>query len=456
MINGGGHRLSILNFVGRLADILLIAALLAQCALGYQVVRTLLLHLRLRRAGLRQEREMLALPLPPDDALPAVLVQIPTYNEGALVQRVIEAVAAFDWPRNRLQVQLLDDSTDGSADLGRAAVAATRSLGVDIVLLHRDNRDGFKAGALKAGLARSAQPYVAIFDADYVPPPDFLRLCMRPLLADRDLAFVQARCDFLNAAQNRVTRAQQVILDSHFAAQQTTRSWAGEFLPFNGTCGVWRRAAIEAAGGWHGDTLTEDLDLSYRAQLAGWRAAYLVTVAVPGELPEKLATWQRQQLRWNKGFAQTARKLLPGILTGSLSWHRKLEALLHLGGCTYGVLLAISVIAWVADTALGTMSALLVLPLAAIGLLQALVGALGLAVSSRMLLRQIDPARAEDRLLTLLGITLTTIGMHAYSGAMTAWGVLDGVRGRGSAFVRTPKNGAIAQSRSEGSAGVAG
>ena len=152
----------------------------------------------------------------------------------------------------------------------------------------------------------------------------------------------------------------------------------GDILPFNGTCGVWRRAAIEAAGGWQGDTLTEDLDLSYRAQLAGWRAMYLVSVAVPGELPDALATWQRQQLRWNKGFAQTARKLLPGILVdGNLTWRDRCVAVLHLGGCVYGVLLGVTVVAWVADVGLGTISYPVVLPLAGLGLLEALVGAIG-------------------------------------------------------------------------------
>jgi cellulose synthase/poly-beta-1,6-N-acetylglucosamine synthase-like glycosyltransferase len=431
------------EIVGRTADIVLVSTLLLQCLLGFQVVRTLVQHLRLRRAGLRGERELLAGRLPDDAGLPPVLVQVPTYNEGALVRRVLDAVTALDWPRDRLTIQVLDDSTDASAALARIAVAEYQSRGHDVILLQRTDRSGFKAGALKAGLAVTGHPFVAIFDADYIPAPDFLRRCLGPLLAQPDLAFVQARCDFLNAGQNWVTRAQEVILDSHFVVEQTTRSWAGEYLPFNGTCGVWRRAAIEAAGGWHGDTLTEDLDLSYRAQLAGWRALYLVSVAVPGELPDSLANWERQQLRWNKGFAQTARKLLPGIVAGGeVAWRDRMVAVLHLGGCTFGVLIAITAAAWLLDALLGTLSYRVVLPLAGLGLLQALVGLFGLALASRTLLRALDVRRVTEGVWPVVKVGLVTFAMHAYAGAMTARGVLDGARGHGSAFIRTPKKGA--------------
>jgi len=434
---------SVLGAVGRMIDILLMSALLVQALFGYRVVRTLLQHIRYRRDGMRREQEMLAWALPADEALPAVLVQIPTFNEGVLVRRVLRAVTALDWPRDRLAVQVLDDSTGESAALTRAAVAESQSQGHNITLLQRCDRAGFKAGALKLGLAATHHPFIAIFDADYIPPPDFLRKCLRPLLAQTDLAFAQARCDFLNAAQNWVTRAQEVILDSHYAVEQPTRSWTGEILPFNGTCGVWRRQAIEAAGGWHGDTLTEDLDLSYRAQLAGWRAVYLASVAVPGELPDSLRVWERQQLRWNKGFAQTARKLLPGIVVGShLPWHDRAAAILHLGGCSYGVLLAITVAGWVLDAGLGTITYPIVLPLAGFGLLEAIGGALGLAVVSRTLLQSLGAKRATEGLLPVTRIALRTIAMHIYAGAMTARDVLQGARGHHSVFGRTPKSGA--------------
>ena len=209
------------------------------------------------------------------------------------------------------------------------------------------------------------------------------------MLDDPHLAFVQARCDFLNARENRVTHAQQVILESHFAVEQPTRCWAGQFLPFNGTGGVWRRAAIEAAGGWHGDTLTEDLDLSYRAQMRGWRALYLVSVAVPGELPDSLASWGMQQCRWNKGFAQTTRKLLPSIWRSASA----VEAETRCGApsrwlrCSGRWSLATGILWWI-DLLLGTFSYSLVLPLAALGLLQGLAGALAMALLSSNLLRR--------------------------------------------------------------------
>jgi cellulose synthase/poly-beta-1,6-N-acetylglucosamine synthase-like glycosyltransferase len=428
-----------LGIIGRAADITLVGLLLIQLALAFRVSQTVLLHLYHRRTGLERERIALTRPLPADDELPAVLVQIPTFNEGRLVRRVLDAVVSLDWPRDRLQIQVLDDSTDASAEIARATVAEFALRGYNVSLLQREHRAGFKAGALRAGLACSRQPFVAVFDADYVPSPDFLRLCLRPLLDDPDLAFVQARCGFLNATENRVTHAQQVILESHFAVEQPTRCWAGHFLPFNGTGGVWRRAAIEAAGGWQGDTLTEDLDLSYRAQMRGWRALYLVSVAVPGELPESLASWGIQQCRWNKGYAQTTRKLLPSICGSRLPWRRKLDAALHLGGCAVGPLVLATVVLWGIDTLLGTISYSLVLPLVALSLLQGLTGAFAMALLSSDLLRRAEVGSQTRSFMRTCGLTCYTILMHHYAAALTARSVIDGIRGRASAFVRTPK-----------------
>ena len=205
-----------LGIVGRTADITLIVVLLAQSALAFRVSQTVLLHLRYRRIGIEQERIALTQPLPAEDRLPAVLIQIPTFNEGHLVRRAVDAAVSLDWPREQLQIQLLDDSTDASAEIARTTVAEFSRRGHDVVLIQRSHRAGFKAGALTAGLACSSQPFVAVFDADYVPSSDFLRLCLRPLLGDPRLAFVQARCDFLNAGENRVTRAQQIILEKSF------------------------------------------------------------------------------------------------------------------------------------------------------------------------------------------------------------------------------------------------
>ena len=206
-----------------------------------------------------------------------------------------------------------------------------RRTGVDIQVIHRRDRTGFKAGALANGLLRDDSPFIAVFDADFVPPADFLKRTVPVLMADKELAFVQARWEHLNAGENMLTRAQAVMLDAHFGVEQSVRFATGMILPFNGTCGVWRRDAIDDAGGWTADTLTEDLDLSVRAHLAGWRAAYLPQVAAAGELPTTLAAWRTQQHRWNKGFAQVARKLLPSVWRSNLPPLFKLALTLEVG-----------------------------------------------------------------------------------------------------------------------------
>jgi cellulose synthase/poly-beta-1,6-N-acetylglucosamine synthase-like glycosyltransferase len=267
---------------------------------------------------------------PPAEAdLPRVLIQLPVYNEPNVVARLLRAVAAIDWPRDRLRVQLLDDSTDGTAEVAKALVDRLRSHGIDIVHIHRADRSGYKAGALANGLSRDDSPFVAIFDADFIPFPDFLRRAVPPLADDQRLAFVQARWEHLNSTDNLLTMAQAMMIDAHFAVEQRARSGTSLVLPFNGTCGVWRRAAIEAAGGWSSDTLCEDLDLSIRARLAGWRAAFLDDVAVPGELPDTLAAWRAQQFRWTKGFVQVARKLLPRVWASPLPFAAKLALTLQ-------------------------------------------------------------------------------------------------------------------------------
>ena len=426
------------GIVGRAADVLLIVCLIVAYSFCWSLTRTVWLYVRHRRAGLQREREMLGGALPPDAALPAVVVQIPTFNEGALVWRALAAVTALDWPADRLQVQVLDDSNDDSAEIVRAAVHEFQRRGHSVALIQRTARTGFKAGALKAGLARSNEPFVAIFDVDYVPRPDFLRLCMRPLLADPGLAFVQARCDFLNGTTNRITRAQQLMLDNHFGVEQATRSWTNQILPFNGTCGVWRRAAIEAAGSWHGDTSTEDLDLSYRAQLAGWRAVHLLSVAAAGELPATLDAWHNQQRRWNQGFAQTTRKLLPAIWHSKLTWKCKAQAMLHLGGCFSGIVVTALVVLWIADWVLGTMSYAIVLPLAGLGLLIGVVDTLALPIASRNLLQLTLCVRPPTTLWQTCMLVLVANWMYLRSKVAMGWDILQALDGE-VLFERTPK-----------------
>src|SRR5665213_1391018 len=246
-----------------------------------------------------------------DEESPHVLVQLPVCNEGYLALRVAAAACALDWPHDRLTIQLLDDGTEENHAALAAALPGLVPPGVNLILLRRGDRKGFKAGNLAFGLAHSDAPYVAIFDADFVPAPDFLRRTVPALLADDGLCFVQARWGHNNRNANWLTRVQGVLLDSHFAVEQEARFRAGMPMSFNGTAGVWNRLAIEQAGGWTGDTLTEDLDLSMRCALSGWRSAMLSGIEVPGELQPSAAAWRAQQARWTKGHAQRARKLLP-------------------------------------------------------------------------------------------------------------------------------------------------
>jgi cellulose synthase/poly-beta-1,6-N-acetylglucosamine synthase-like glycosyltransferase len=313
-----------------LAAVFIVCCILLAAFIG-SLLYMVLLHHRLKARGLGRERELLATPLPPDAELPHVVVQIPSFNEGPVLRRGIEAAAHLDWPRDKLHIQVLDDSTDETAELARQVVAELRGQGVDIVALQRTDRSGFKGGALHEAMQKTPYDFFAIFDVDYVPRPDFLRVCMRPFFANPNWAFVQARFDFLNPHENALTEMQTVTLDAHLGIEQATRCWAGHPLPFNGTCGIWQRAAIEAGGGWKGDTVTEDLDLTYRGWVKGWRALFLTSVPVPGELPADAATWLRQQQRWQDGFRHVSMRMFPAILRShDITPAAKGAALLHL------------------------------------------------------------------------------------------------------------------------------
>lgn len=267
---------------------------------------------------------------PPDpDPWPRVTVQLPVFNERYVATRLIDAVCAFDYPLDRLEIQVLDDSTDDTTQRIAARVEHHRALGVDIRHLRRRQRTGYKAGALAAGCDAARGDLLAVFDADFVPPTGFLRDTV-PHFTDPSIGVVQARWEHVNRDYSLLTRAQAIFLDAHFLIEHLARNRAGHFFNFNGTAGIWRRQAIVDAGGWHHDTLTEDLDLSYRAQLAGWRFLFLPHVTVPAELPVDVNAFKSQQFRWAKGSIQTARKLLRPILGSKLPWGTKLEATVHL------------------------------------------------------------------------------------------------------------------------------
>ena len=258
--------------------------------------------------------------------LPHVLVQIPVFNEPEMVAGCLRSVASLDWPRGKLHIQLLDDSTDETPVIAGSVVHALRAGGFDITHLHRTARNGYKAGALAAGLAKSHAPFVAVLDADFRPPAHWLRATVPALIAEPSAAFVQSRCEFSNYRTNWLTRAQGLMFDAHFAMEQATRARAGWLFQFNGTGGVWRRAAIEAAGGWLGYSLCEDLDLTIRAEIAGWHGIFSMEPAVPGLVPERVSHWQVQQKRWSNGFVQVARKMLSEICQADWSLWRKLSA----------------------------------------------------------------------------------------------------------------------------------
>jgi len=392
------------------------------------------LHLFHRRRALAKEEALLAEPLPPAALLPRVMVQLPIYNERNVIDRLIEAAAAIDWPKDRLEIQVLDDSTDDTTELARIAVERVRARGIDAKLVRRADRSGFKAGALRYGLTQSDAEFVAIFDADFLPQRDFLTRCILPLLAEPRLALVQARWEHLNARENLLTRAQALALDAHFAVEQSARAWSNLYMPFNGTCGLWRRRAIDDAGGWHADTLTEDLDLSYRVHLKGWRTTILLGVGVPGELPDGLAAWRAQQHRWNKGFAQCSRKLIGPIWRSHFPWWRKLAATCHLGQCFFSPLALIAL-----ANALGSLLLSHQQPLALI-----LLGCLatGLGAGSVLLMTWLAQRRLHRLGLgEFIAAYLSVLALNAGLAFANAKAVTEGLLGLRSGFVRTPKRG---------------
>jgi cellulose synthase/poly-beta-1,6-N-acetylglucosamine synthase-like glycosyltransferase len=279
--------------------------------------------------------------------LPFVTIQLPIYNEQFVIDRLLDACCRLDYPRDRFEIQLLDDSTDETVSVASAMVAryasGTQGLAPQpVYYLHRTNRYGFKAGALEEGLKSSRGELIAIFDADFVPPPDWLRKVVHHF-AEPGVGMVQTRWTHLNRNYSFLTQVEAILLDGHFVLEHGGRSRAGVFFNFNGTAGMWRRQAIDEAGGWEHDTLTEDTDLSYRAQLKGWKFKYLQDVECPAELPIEMTAFKTQQARWAKGLIQVAKKSLPSILRADISWHQKLEAWYHLtANISYPLMIVLS------------------------------------------------------------------------------------------------------------------
>lgn len=278
---------------------------------------------------------------------PRVTIQLPIFNERYVIERLVEAVSRFDYPRELLDVQVLDDSTDETQEVARGCVERHAAQGLPITYIHRTNREGYKAGALENGLKTSQGEFVAIFDADFIPEPDFLRRTIPYFLGSeesKNIGMVQTRWTYLNRDYSLLTQVETILLDGHFVVEHGARSRRGTFFNFNGTAGVWRCAAIESAGGWEHDTLTEDTDLSYRAQLRGWKFLYLPEIECASELPVDMNGFKAQQARWAKGLMQTAKKILPKVLKSNAPWHVKAEAFFHLtANISYPLMVVFSV-----------------------------------------------------------------------------------------------------------------
>ena len=364
-------------------------------------------------------------------AWPAVTVQLPVFNEPEVVERLLEAAAAMQYPAE-LDIQLLDDSTDATTQIAAGKIENLRRRGVRVSHLRRGDRTGFKAGALAAGMEASRAPLLAVFDSDFVPPADFL-LNVVPFFCRKEIGMVQVRWSHLNAAQSLLTSVQAVYLDAHFAVESTARSASGRFLNFNGTAGVWRREAIEGAGGWSASTLTEDLDLSYRAQMAGWRFLFLPDVEVPAELPATLAGFHDQQHRWAKGSLQTARKLLPSILRSTLPTKVKTEAFFHLTS-NMAYLLTLLLALFIVPSLLIRQR---------LGLQWLILFDLVLFASSTLSIfafyfeGQRRVGRSRPGWKTSIGLLVIGVGMSVRNAAAAVEGLVQ----RGGFFQRTPKQG---------------
>jgi cellulose synthase/poly-beta-1,6-N-acetylglucosamine synthase-like glycosyltransferase len=372
---------------------------------------------------------------------PMVTVQVPIYNERYVADRIVDAVCRLDWPRDRLEIQILDDSTDSTRELVAQRVARWRAAGVDVAQLHRSKRTGYKAGALGEGLAVARGEFMAIFDADFLPPPDFLQRTIPYLLADPRAAFVQARWGHLNRKASLLTQLQSLSIDGHFMVEQFARQRSDFLMNFNGTAGVWRRMAIEEAGGWNAGTLTEDLDLSYRAALRGWKACYVPDLVVPAELVDDIGAYRKQQSRWAQGSIECAIRLGPQVLRSQMPRRIKLAALFHLTGYVSQFLMLLAALTY--PFVLGAVEYNAVLK--ALYVASWVFAPISLAPLTLYSYAQIaiEPRRWWRRLPLLLGLTMLGAGM-ALNSIRAATRALCR---REAAFERTPKSGEVGRRR---------
>ncbi len=367
--------------------------------------------------------------------LPHVTVQLPLYNEATVAGRLLDHVAALEYPRHLLEIQVLDDSTDETRGIVRAHVDRLKAAdpALDVTYLHRVDRVGYKAGALDAGLKVAKGELIAIFDADFLPQPDFVRAVV-PHFRDPKVGMVQARWGHLNRATSMLTRVQSLMLDGHHLVENRARSAAGWLFNFSGTGGMWRAQAIDSAGGWQHDTLTEDLDLSYRAQLAGWRFIYRENIVTPAELPEDISAFRAQQFRWAKGTVQTARKLFLRLMRSPLTFSQRVEALFHLTPhFAYPLMVFLSVLllpALILMPATNPTTMLLIdLPLC--------IGTTGSLAVFYAMAELAQGRRRRDAFLQLPSLLALGAGLAPH----LTKAVYEGLRSMAGEFVRTPKKG---------------
>lgn len=409
--------------------ILYFAVLLALSAYGLHRLHLVILCARHRRAL----AEAAKTPAIAEEDLPRVTIQLPLFNESTVATRLLDAVAQMDYPRDRLEIQVLDDSTDETQALVRAHVDRLRERGIDAVYLHRVDRTGYKAGALDAGLAVAKGELVAIFDADFIPQPEFVRQIVGHF-CDPKVGMVQTRWGHLNRDVSLLTRVQALMLDGHHLVENRARFGSGLLFNFSGTGGMWRREAIASAGGWQHDTLTEDLDLSYRAQLAGWKFIYREDVVSPSELPEDVSALRAQQYRWAKGTVQTARKLLRTVMHADLSFGQRVEAFFHLTPhFAYPLLVLLSILllpALILMPATNTMTMIAVdLPLC--------VATTGSLAAFYMLAESAQGRRRAGALRRLPALIALGTGLAPH----LSKAVIEGLQQMAGEFVRTPKHG---------------
>ncbi len=371
-------------------------------------------------------------PAPLPERLPRVTIQLPIFNELYVIERLLDSVAAIRYPKPLLEIQVLDDSTDETTVITRRVVERFRAQGFDIHYLHRDDRTGYKAGALDAGLRQATGEFVLIFDADFVAPPDILEKTLGHF-EDPQVGMVQARWGHINRSYSLLTEVQSIMLDGHFVMEHGARSRGGRFFNFNGTAGIWRREVIGDAGGWQHDTLTEDLDLSYRAQLRGWRFVYLPDLVAPAELPVEMNAFKTQQQRWAKGSVQVCKKLLPRILASELPWREKVEATFHLtANLAFPLMLLLSALvfpAMVLRYSMGWAEMFVVdLPI----FLAATASVCAFYAISQ---REQFPDTWKSKLKYIPAVLAIGIGISINN----AIAVLEGLFGKASEFTRTPK-----------------